>query len=299
MLRDGTYRPARELTAGTSLMPLRRKTPASEDALVYDPADQRWVLLSNDEQRLREAVMNYNHRVRAVVPLDARMDVYDLEVPGTHNFALASGVFVHNSSKGGRDREFQAILPLKGKIINVEKARLVKVLQNEEIATIITAIGTGIGEDFDIGKLRYGKIITMCDADVDGSHITCLLLTFFYRYMPQLIEAGHVYIAMPPLYRLEKGRKVLYAYTDEEKERRLKELGTEGVGVQRYKGLGEMNPQQLWETTMDPAARILKKVTIEDAVRADEMFTILMGDDVEPRKEFIMQYAKEVKELDI
>jgi DNA gyrase subunit B len=221
------------------------------------------------------------------------------ENPEESEIFLVEGESAGGSSKQGRNREFQAILPLKGKIINVEKARLVRVLQNEEIATMITAIGTGISEDFDASKIRYGKVIIMTDADVDGSHIACLLLTFFYRYMSQLIEAGRIYLAMPPLYRLEKGKKVLYAYTDDEKDRKLAELGKDGIGVQRYKGLGEMNPQQLWETTMDPSVRTLKRVTIEDAVRANEMFSILMGDDVEPRKEFIMRYAREVKELDI
>jgi DNA gyrase subunit B len=221
------------------------------------------------------------------------------EDPAVSELFLVEGESAGGSSKQGRNREFQAILPLKGKIINVEKARLVKVLQNTEVATVITAIGTGVSEDFDIAKLRYGKIIIMCDADVDGSHISCLLLTFFYRYMRQLIENGNIHIAMPPLYRMEKGKKVHYAYTEEEKDKVLREIGTDGVGVQRYKGLGEMNPQQLWETTMDPTTRSLKKIMIDDAVRADEMFTVLMGDQVEPRKEFILEHAKEVRELDV
>ncbi len=212
---------------------------------------------------------------------------------------LVEGDSAGGSAKQGRNREFQAILPLRGKIINVEKARLVKVLQNNEIASMITAIGTGIGEEFDITKMRYHKIIIMTDADVDGHHIACLLLTFFYRHMPQLIQNGHVYLAHPPLFRVSKAKKEVYAYTEEERNALVKEFGEEGTHVQRYKGLGEMNPTQLWETTMIPDNRILKQITIEDAVSADEIFSVLMGEEVEPRREFIQQHAKEVKELDV
>ncbi len=211
---------------------------------------------------------------------------------------LVEGDSAGGSAKQGRNREFQAILPLRGKIINVEKARLIKVLKNNEIANIVTAAGTGIGEDFDISKLRYDKIIIMTDADVDGNHISCLLLTFFYRMMPGLVEGGKIYLAQPPLYKIEKNKKSHYAYNDAQKEEVLKQIGKE-VNIQRYKGLGEMNPQQLWETTMDPTVRSLKKIMIEDAVAADEMFSILMGDEVEPRKEFILRHAKEVRELDV
>lgn len=218
--------------------------------------------------------------------------------PAQCELFLVEGDSAGGSGRQGRNREFQAILPLKGKILNVEKARLHKMISNEEISIIITALGCGIGEDFDIKKVRYHKIIIMTDADVDGSHITTLQLTLFYRYMKPLIEAGYLYLALPPLYLIKKGKITKYAYNDAEKERILAELG-EDVMIQRYKGLGEMNPQQLWETTMDPAHRTLKKITIEDAVRADQMFTILMGDEVEPRKQFIQEHAKEVQELDV
>jgi len=438
----------------------------------------------NDQARLLEAVKNYNHKIKCITALDTRMDVYDIEVPGTHNFALASGIFVHNSAKQGRDRRFQAILPLKGKILNVEKARLDKVLSNEEIRTIITAIGTGVGEEFDLAKLRYHKIILMCDADVDGSHIRTLLLTFLYRQMPALIEKQHVYIAQPPLYKIKRGKREEYVQTEDDMNSILIELGSEGMTlvrtsdkhtftdkqlktildtlielgslsnaierrgvefskyigfrhkktkklplymvkveyedhflynedeladyikegqqssgkrakakngkeekvapedaakgfdyiefyearelgkivdkveklgvdiedydppvegakkpkekgqakakysmkteegtigfrslkeilkvvidegkkgmtIQRYKGLGEMNPHQLWETTMDPEKRTMLQVTLEDAVEADAMFTVLMGEQVEPRREFIEKHAHEVKVLDI
>jgi len=274
----------------------RRKELNNKNILSYVTFLERF--FENDASRLKEAVMNYNHKIKQIVPMSETIDVYDIEVPGTHNFALASGIFVHNSAKQGRNREFQAILPLRGKIINVEKARLIKVLKNNEIVTIITALGTGIGEDFDISKLRYDKVIIMTDADVDGNHISCLLLTFFYRMMPALVEGGKIYLAQPPLYKIEKNKKVNYAYNDAQKEEILKVTGKE-VNIQRYKGLGEMNPTQLWETTMDPSVRALKKIAIEDAVAADEIFSILMGDEVEPRKEFILKHAKEVRELDV
>lgn len=211
---------------------------------------------------------------------------------------LVEGDSAGGTCKMGRDRKFQAILPLRGKIINVEKARIHKMMENKEIIAMITALGTGIGEEFHLEKLRYDKVIVMTDADVDGSHILTLLLTFFYRYMTQLIETGHVYVAMPPLYRLQKGRQVKYVYTDREKEIFLSGP-RENVSIQRYKGLGEMNPQQLWDTTMNPAERMLKLVTVEDAVAADQIFTILMGDEVEPRREFIERHAREVVNLDV
>jgi DNA gyrase subunit B len=212
---------------------------------------------------------------------------------------LVEGDSAGGSAKQGRDRQFQAILPLRGKILNVEKSPLDKVLSNEEIKMMITAVGTGVGEeDFNVEKLRYHKVIIMTDADIDGAHIRTLLLTFFYRHMPELLKLGHVYIAQPPLYRLKKGKKEVYAYNDEERDRGLERFGRKGVMVQRYKGLGEMNPEQLWKTTMDPERRTILKVTLEDAVEADRIFTILMGDKVEPRRKFIEENAKKVQNLD-
>jgi len=219
--------------------------------------------------------------------------------PSKTELYIVEGDSAGGSSKQGRDREFQAILPLRGKILNVEKARMDKILKNNEILALITAIGTGIGEEFNIEKARYHKIIIMTDADVDGEHIRTLLLTFFFRYMRPLIEEGYLYIAQPPLYKLSKGKQIDYAYSERERSQKVKEMGGTGVSLQRYKGLGEMNPNQLWETTMDPENRMTVKVTVDDAVEADELFTILMGEKVESRREFIEAHAKEVVNLDI
>ncbi len=430
MLRDSSYVEAQKLRPQTSLMPLRKKL--------------------SKEEALSEAVLNFNHKVKSVEKISEKIDVYDIEVPNTHNFALASGIFVHNSGKQARDRNFQAILPMKGKILNVEKARLDKILSNEEIRTIISALGTGVGEEFDASKLRYHKVIIMADADVDGSHIRTLVLTLFYRQLPKLIEDGYIYIAQPPLYRIKRkdweeyihtekdmndiilklgvesaklskggkgasefsakemekainslieleklsyslerkgipfkdyveavdekkkkypmykilvNHKPAFVYDDDElsdykdkedlgsveifESYEIKEVGTEftklglslkdylpqgtekfvlensetkekvkctslrmvleeikkiatkGMHIQRYKGLGEMNPEQLWESTMDPAKRTLVKVTLEDAVEADRIFTLLMGEEAEPRREFIQAHAHEVKNLDV
>lgn len=218
--------------------------------------------------------------------------------PSKTELYIVEGDSAGGSAKQGRDRNFQAILPLRGKILNVEKARLAKVLSSEQITILISALGCGIGDEFDISRLRYHKIVIMTDADVDGAHIRTLLLTFFYRYMKPLVEQGHIYVAQPPLYKLKKGKREEYAFDEREREIMAKEMG-DNIYLQRYKGLGEMNPQQLWETTMDPATRKMVCIKIEDAVAADELFTILMGDQVEPRRRFIEEHANEVGDLDV
>jgi len=218
--------------------------------------------------------------------------------PAKAELYVVEGPSAGGSAKEGRNRAFQAILPLRGKVLNVEKARLDQMLKNAELRTLITAIGAGIQDEFDISKCRYHTICLLSDADVDGEHIRTLLLTFLFRHMRPLVDAGYVYIAQPPLYKMKKGKEIVYAYSEREREEKVRGLG-DGVSIQRFKGLGEMNPSELWETTLDPAVRILKQVTVDDAVRADQLFSTLMGDAVEPRREFIMAHAKEVVNLDV
>jgi len=222
-----------------------------------------------------------------------------LRDPTQTELFIVEGDSAGGSAKQARDRRFQAILPIRGKILNVEKARLDKILENNEVKAIITALGTGVGEQFNLENLRYGRIILLCDADVDGAHIRTLLLTLFYRYLPQIIERGHLYIAQPPLYRIQVGKEHYYAYSEEEKEKLLQKFKGKVSSIQRYKGLGEMNPEQLWETTLNPEKRTLLRVTIEDAASADRTFSILMGSSVPPRRRFIQTHARKVRNLDV
>ncbi|MEZ5333980.1 MAG: DNA topoisomerase (ATP-hydrolyzing) subunit B [Methanolobus sp.] len=257
-----------------------------------------------DAQRAREAAKKARELTRRKSALDVstlpgKLADCSEKDPTVSELYLVEGDSAGGSAKQGRDRKNQAILPLRGKILNVEKARLAKILKNNEILAFITAMGTGIGDEYDIEKARYHKVIIMTDADVDGAHIRTLILTLFFRYMKPMIDAGYVYIAQPPLYKIKKGKAEYYVYSDRELAAKLEEIGDKGVGIQRYKGLGEMNPEQLWETTMNPETRTLLQVTMEDAVAADEMFTILMGDDVAPRKHFITTHARDVANLDV
>lgn len=255
--------------------------------------------------RSREAARKAKELTRRKTALDhaalpGKLADCSLTDPESCELYIVEGDSAGGSAKQGRDRRFQAILPLKGKILNVEKARMDRILSNDEIRTMITALGTGIGtEEFSIGLLRYHKVIIMTDADIDGAHIRTLILTFFFRHMQDLIKQGHVYIAQPPLFRVYKGKKEQYAYSDEERDRITAQFGKDGVSIQRYKGLGEMNPEQLWRTTMDPETRTLLQVTMEDAAQADWLFSTLMGDAVEPRREFIQENAQYVRNLDI
>ena len=275
----------------------RRREKADPNVLTKSTTVEKFF---DGEDELVSAVEAHNHSVASVEPIEETEDVYDIEVPGTHNFALESGVFVHNSAKQGRDRRFQAILPLKGKILNVEKHRLDRVLENDEVRALITAIGAGVGEEFDIDDVRYERLILLSDADVDGAHIRTLLLTLLYRHMRPLVEAGYVYAAKPPLYRIRYRGETYDAMTEAERDRIIEEkCDGNPTQVQRFKGLGEMNPDQLWETTMNPENRILKRITVEDAAAADKMFSVLMGDAVEPRKQFIKDRATDAEWVDI
>lgn len=276
------------------LMTYFEENPATAKALLNK---------SIDASRVREAIRKAKESARRKSPLESnslpgKLADCTSNVPEECELFIVEGDSAGGSAKDGRDRKHQAILPLWGKMLNVEKARLDKVYGNEKLTPVVQSLGTGIGEDFDITKLRYHKIVIMADADVDGAHIRTLLLTFFFRFMKEIVDGGYVYLAQPPLFKVSKGKKSVYAFSDEERDKYIEEMGGQ-CDVQRYKGLGEMDPDQLWETTMDPEFRTMKRVTVEDAQRADETFSILMGDNVEPRREFIEKNAKYVQNLDV
>jgi DNA gyrase subunit B len=295
-LGNSEVKGAVENVLGEGLTTFFEETPSVAKAIIektLSAARAREAARKARELTRRKSALESGH-------LPGKLADCSLNDPRHCEIYLVEGDSAGGSAKSGRDRRFQAILPLRGKILNVEKARLDKILTNEEIRTIVTALGTGIGTDeFDLEKARYNKVIIMTDADVDGAHIRTLLLTFFFRHMRKLIEAGHVYIAQPPLYRLRKGKEDHFAYSEEEKEKLLKRLGGRSVNLQRYKGLGEMNPEQLWSTTMDPETRTMFQVTMDDAVEADQIFTTLMGEKVEPRRKFIEEHATYVRNLDV
>ena len=288
-------RSAVETVVSETLPDLLEKNPRDARAIIQKcllAAKSRKAAKAAKESVLRKGIMEG-------LALPGKLADCSSRKPEESELFIVEGESAGGSSKQGRDRRYQAILPLKGKILNVERVHLNRILSSKEIKSLIIALGTAIAEDFDVSKLRYHKIVIMTDADTDGAHIRTLLLTLFFRHFKTVIEKGYLYIAQPPLYRIQFGKEVKYAYTEEEKEKILKDFKGKSISIQRYKGLGEMNPGQLWETTMDPQRRILKKVTIPDAQEADRIFDILMGKEVLPRKQFIQTYAREVKNLDI
>lgn len=291
-LTNSEVKTAVESAVYTGLLEWLEKNPKDAENII-----NRLLLVKRAREAARRAKELVKRREEVSITLPGKLADCSSKNVEERELFIVEGESAGGSAKQARDRRFQAILPIRGKIINVEKAGMIKILKNEEIKAIISAIGAGIDKNFDISKVRYSRVIIMSDADVDGLHIRTLLLAFFYRHMRQLIEAGMLYIAQPPLYGVKKGNKTYYAYSDNELSKLLEKLGN--ADVQRYKGLGEMNPQQLWETTMDPERRVMFKVRIEDAKRADELFRILMGEDVESRKNFIITHSKEVKNLDV
>ncbi|HEX6642011.1 MAG TPA: toprim domain-containing protein, partial [Thermoanaerobaculia bacterium] len=320
-LGNGEVRGAVEQVVNDELSTFLEENPSVAKAIINKSVQAAYARLA--ARKARDLTRRKNALEGSVLP--GKLADCSITDPAQCEIYLVEGDSAGGSAKQGRDRSYQAILPLRGKILNVERARLDKVLGNEEIRTIITALGTGIGEDdFDVKRARYHKVIIMTDADVDGAHIRTLLLTFFFRHMRELVEEGMVFIAQPPLYRVAKGKQEHYAYNEEEREQIIRRLAGgngkgdadaadgdgdgeaegqsrsgRGVNIQRYKGLGEMNPDQLWKTTMDPETRTILKVTLEDAVEADQIFSTLMGDDVEPRRKFIEENAQYVKNLDV